>query len=34
MYGGKRGTAAYAEVLLTGRSPAASYTLSVTVSKK
>ena len=34
MYGGKRGTAAYVEVLLTGRSPAASYTLAVTVSKK
>jgi subtilisin family serine protease len=34
MYGGKRGTAAYVEVLLTGRSPAAIYTLTVTVSKK
>jgi len=34
MYGGTRGTSAYVEVLLTGRSPAASYTLSVTVSKK
>ena len=34
MYGGTRGTAAYVEVLLTGRSPAASYTLAVTVSKK
>jgi len=34
MYGGKRGTAAYVEVLLTGRSQAATYTLAVTVSKK
>jgi subtilisin family serine protease len=34
MYGGKRGTSAYVEVLLTGRSPAATYTLAVTVSKK
>jgi subtilase family protein len=33
MYGGTRGTAAYVEVLLTGRSPAAGYTLAVTVSK-
>jgi subtilisin family serine protease len=34
MYGGLRGTSAYVEVLLTGRSPAASYTLTVTVAKK
>ncbi len=34
MYGGKRGSAAYVEVLLTGRSGTARYTLSVTVSKK
>ena len=34
MYGGTRGTAAYVEVLLTGRSPAATYTLAVTVSKR
>jgi hypothetical protein len=34
MYGGTRGSAAYVEVLLTGRSAAASYALSVTVSKK
>jgi hypothetical protein len=34
MYGGTRGSAAYVEVLLTGRSAAASYTLSVTVAKK
>jgi hypothetical protein len=34
MYGGTRGSAAYVEVLLTGRSAEASYTLSVTVSKK
>ena len=34
MYGGPRGSVAYVEVLLTGRSPAASYTLSITVSKK
>jgi hypothetical protein len=33
MYGGARGSAAYVEVLLTGRSPEASYTLSVTVAK-
>jgi subtilisin family serine protease len=34
MYGGARGTIAYAEVLLTGRNVAASYTLSVTVAKR
>jgi hypothetical protein len=34
IYGGRRGTAAYVEVLLTGRGPEASYTLAVTVSKK
>lgn len=34
MYGGARGSAAFVEVLLTGRSPAASYTLAVTVSKR
>jgi hypothetical protein len=34
MYGGESGTSAYVEVLLTGRSPAAIYTLAVTVSKK
>ena len=33
MYAGTRGTSAYVEVLLTGRSPAAAYTLAVTVSK-
>jgi hypothetical protein len=34
MYGGKTGSAAYVEVLLTGRSGTARYTLSVTASKK
>jgi hypothetical protein len=34
MYGGKKGTSAYVEVLLTGRSSSARYTLSVTASKK
>jgi Subtilase family len=34
MYGGTRGTSAYVEVLLTGRSPGAAYTLAVTVAKK
>jgi hypothetical protein len=34
MYGGKTGSAAYVEVLLTGRSSTARYTLSVTASKK
>lgn len=34
VYGGKTGFEAYVEVLLTGRSGAARYTLSVTASKK
>jgi subtilisin family serine protease len=34
LYGGKDGTQAYVEVLLTGRSGTARYTLSVTASKK
>jgi len=34
VYGGKAGFQAYVEVLLTGRSSAARYTLSVTASKK
>jgi len=34
MYGGKTGSAAYVEVLLTGRSDTARYTLSVTASRQ
>ena len=34
MYGGKHGSAAYVEALLTGRSSSARYTLSITVAKK
>ena len=34
LYGGRRGTQAYVEVLLTGRSNTARYTLSVTATKK
>jgi subtilisin family serine protease len=34
MYGGKTGSSAYVEVLLTGRSASARYTLGVTVAKK
>jgi hypothetical protein len=33
MYGGRTGSIAYVEVLLTGRSNTARYTLSVTASK-
>jgi hypothetical protein len=34
MTGGKTGSAAYVEVLLTGKSTTASYTLTVTASKR
>lgn len=34
MYGGKRGSAAYVEVLLTGRSVTSNYVLTVTAAKK
>lgn len=34
MYGGAHGSAAYVEVLLTGRSQSARYTLSITAAKK
>ena len=34
MYGGPSGSAAYVEVLLTGKSPAARYLLNVTATKK
>jgi hypothetical protein len=34
MYGGAKGSAAYVEVLLTGRSTTAHYVVSVTATKK